>query len=271
MRPNLRPLKPLVSQAQLHASNMKALTFFLSIILLSFAVQGAPKKTSVALTPSQKFVSIIKERNEKFKALQDGVITGKICPASDSLCVLGELKKLGIKSSNDLFNGMTLLSYLIQKKFKQNSDCHEVCRTNLYAEFSDALFLFASEFDVTSLISYESLSTTDKEAKVIKALEDLECFKQLQTIQSKLMAMATKIDPEKVFKPELMQRMKDIKSGKAVISLEALLKQSFLASLPDQDPIFEDVIMSGGRDEKAAKAHVEALIEFQKTLNPETH
>jgi hypothetical protein len=245
--------------------------FTLSLLLtLATGAHAAPVPRP-SVKPTEKFLKLIKERNEKFKALHDGVSYGTICPAGDSPCVLKELKRLGIKSSNDLFNGMTLLSFLIQKKFKQSSECHEVCRTNLYAEFSDALYSFAQDFDVANLLSYTELNAKYNETKVVKAIEDLECFKQLKAIQNKLTAISHKIDPEKIFRPELAKRMKELRASQITISPEAFLKDSYLASLSDEDPVLDDVILSGGKDKKAAKAHIDALVDFQKTMNPETH
>ncbi len=115
---------------------------FLTILISAFASASEEKEFS----PSEKFLTLIKSRQERFEAYRTRLFNEEVCPGADYSCVLKELKTVGIQSSGDLDNGIGLLSFMAQKKFKKG-ECKEICRMNIYAEHSAAMIDFLKTFE----------------------------------------------------------------------------------------------------------------------------
>ena len=146
---------------------------FLTILISAFAFAGEEKEFS----PSEKFLNAINSRQERFEAYRTRLFKEEVCPGADYSCVLKELKTIGIQSSGDLDNGISLLSFMAQKKFKKG-ECKEICRMNIYAEHSAAMVDFLGIFN-RKKIYVNLLPSEHQETKYLVINEELRFFEQL--------------------------------------------------------------------------------------------
>lgn len=221
-------------------------------ILLPIITIAAEEKS-----PSQKFLEIIEARQETFHRFRDKVMSDEVCPGPDYQCILKELKSKKIISSGDLDNALNLFSYVIRKKF-QKGECQEICRMNLYAEYSAAIVDFLSTFDRKELYSV-SHPDNHPEAKYLIINEELRSFKILSETHEKLLKHRKKIDPSKIFRPALAKRMEDF--GKEIEALKpsVLLKGSYLSTLDLNDEAMKKLIDDGAKNEKDKMAKREIV------------
>jgi len=213
-------------------------------------------------SPSQKFLDVISYRQETFQRFRDKVLSEEVCPGPDYQCILKELKEKKIISSGDLDNAMVLFSFAIKKKFKKG-DCQEICRMNLYAEYSAAIVDFLKTFDRKKLYPY-ALPSGHPETKYLMINEELRSYKILAELQEKLLKYRKKIDPEKIFRPELSARMDHFVKEIEGLKPSVLLKGSHLSSLDLNDEALKKLIDSGAKDEKEKMANREIVQIFRQ-------
>lgn len=217
---------------------------FLTILMSASAFAGEEKEFS----PSEKFLNVINSRQERFVAYRTRLFNEEVCPGADYSCVLKELKTIGIQSSGDLDNGISLLSFMAQKKFKKG-ECKEICRMNIYAEHSAAMVDFLGTFD-RKKIFVNFLPSEHQETKYLVINEELRFFEQLGKLHEKLNTNYKKIDSTKIFNPQLAKRMEGLKQEIALTKPSLMLRGSYLSSLDDKDNILKLVISSGIRNEQ---------------------
>jgi hypothetical protein len=201
----------------------------LQLLLLTIAFAGEEKEFS----PTQKFISVINIRQEKFEAFRKKIFEESICPGSDYNCVLKELKSWGIQSSGDVSNGVSLFSFMAKKKF-QRGDCKEICRMNIYAEYSVAVVDFLKTFD-RKKIFVNLLPAEHRETKYLIINEELRFFDQLTKLHEKTLQHWKKIEVTKIFRPELAKRMQGLKAELDLLKPSVLLQGSYLSSLSEKD------------------------------------
>ncbi len=232
--------------------------FILSILITSMAMAADEK------SPSQKFLDVIQYRQETFLRYRDKVMNEEVCPGPDYECILKELKSKQILSSGDLDNALNLFSFVIRKKF-QKGDCQEICRMNLYAEYSSAIVDFLKVFDRKKLYPL-ALPVDHPETKYLVINEDLRSYKIISELQVKLFKHRKKIDPSKIFRPALAKRMEGFNKEIEELKPSLLLKGSYLSSLDLNDEAMKKLIEEGARSEKDKMAKREIVNIFRTEI-----
>lgn len=234
--------------------------FLLLIFLLPVITMAAEEKT-----PSQKFLEVIQGRQEAFQSFRDKVISDEACPGPNYECIIKELKDKKIISSGDLDNALTLFSFVIRKKF-QKGECQEICRMNLYAEYSAAIVDFLSVFERKVLYPF-SLPLDHSETKYLILNEELRSYKILSDLQEKLLKHRKKIDPSKIFRPVLSKRMEGFVKEIEALKPSILLKGSYLSQLNLDDDAMKKLISEGAKSEKDKMAKAEIVKIFREEIS----
>jgi hypothetical protein len=203
----------------------------LFVILLSSAVFAADEPG-----PTQKFLSLIEARQKTFLEFRDKIYKDEACPSLDYGCVITELKRQGIETSGDLNNGLSLLSFIVQKKLKKDEYCQDVCHSNLYAEYSVAVLDYLSAFDRKKLFVMQ-LPPENPETKALVVNEELRIYKELSRLHGNLLQYRKKIEPKKIFHADLAKKAENLKSAIESASPAVLLKGALLSSLKPNDEV----------------------------------
>jgi hypothetical protein len=222
--------------------SMKYFGFLLIVFSFAAFAEGKP------VSPTKIFLDVIESRQKSFAEFREKFYDEKVCPSLDYDCVLKDMKARGIQSSGDLDNGVTLLSYIIQKKFKKG-DCQEICKMNLFAEYSAAMVDFLSSFDRKKIV-VNNLPSAHPETKYLVINEELRFYQILARMNEKLLTYRKKIDPSKIFRPELAKRMEGLNSEINRLRASDLLKGSYLSSLKADDDLLKRIVEDGMKNEK---------------------
>lgn len=225
----------------------------LTILISGFTFAGEEKDFS----PTDKFLEVIQSRQARFDSFRTKVFQDEVCPGSDYSCVLKNLKSFSIQSSGDLDNGLSLLSFMAQKRFKKG-ECKEICRMNIYAEYSAALVDFLGNFD-RSKIFVNLLPKDHPETKYLVINEELRFFEHFGKLHEKLSGHYKKIDVSKIFNPQLAQRMESLKEQIALLRPSVILKGSYLSALDEKDEVLK-VYVSNGIENEQEKMNRKELV-----------
>ena len=239
---------------------MRAL-LFLTILFSALAFAGEENDFS----PTEKFLSVIHSRQKTFETYRTRLFNEEVCPGGDYDCVLRDLKKSGIQSSGDLDHGLSLLSFIAQKKFRKG-DCKEICRMNIYAEYSTAVVDFLQTFD-RKKIFVNLLPTAHPETKYLIINEELRFFTHFGKLHDKLTGHYKKIDAKKIFNPELAKRMAGLKEEINHMRPSLVLKGSYLSSLDEKDEVLKQVVSLGIKNEQDKMAKKELVSLFRSEIN----
>lgn len=234
---------------------------FLLQILLGAAAFAAGEKE---LSPSEKFLSVVTERNETFQKFRTKLYAEEVCPGPDYACVLKELKATGIQSSADLDNGVSLLSWVAQKRY-QRGDCQEVCRMNIYAEYSAAVVDLLGSFERKNIV-VNLFPTEHAETKYLIINEELRLYKAIAKLHEKIIQHRKKVDPTKIFRPELAKRMEGFKSEIDGIRPSILLKGSYLSALDPKDQVMALIIEEGMKSEREKLERRALVSQFREEI-----
>lgn len=218
------------------------------IFLLLIFVSGTAIAEGTKSTPTELFIGAIQSRQKAFVEFRDKFYKEEVCPSLDYECVVKHLKTSGIQSSGDIENGVSILSFIIQKKFKKG-DCQEICKMNLYAEYSAALVDFLSTYDRNKIFVY-GLSFSHPQTKYLVINEELRIFKSFSELHGKLISYRKKIDPAKIFRPELSRRINSIQTEINNLRASELLKGAYLASIKQEDELLKRIVEEGMKNEK---------------------
>lgn len=233
---------------------------FLTILVSAFAFAGEKKEFS----PSEKFLVFIQTRQDHFEDYRTRLFNEEVCPGGDYSCLLKDLKRIGIQSSGDLDNGINLLSFIAQKKFKKG-ECKEICRMNIYAEYSAAMVDFLGNFD-RKKIFVNLLPKDNLETKYLIINEELRFFRNLGNLHVKLISHYKKVDSSKIFNPVLVKRMVGLKEEISQLGPSLLLKDSYLSSLNEKDEVLKLVTSSGLKNEQEKLEKKELVSLFRSEI-----
>ncbi|MFL5785571.1 MAG: hypothetical protein ACJ76H_13225 [Bacteriovoracaceae bacterium] len=209
---------------------------FVLLFLLSSAAFAADEPG-----PAQKFLSLIEARQKTFLEFRDKIYKDEVCPSLEYACVLAELKREGLETSADLNNGLSLLSFVLQKKLKKDEYCQDVCHSNLYAEYSVAVLDYLSAFDRKKLFVMQ-LPPESPETKSLAVNEELRIYKELSRLRENLILFRKKIDPKKIFHADLAKKADNLKSGIENAVPVVLLKGAVLSSLNANDEVLAKLL-----------------------------
>lgn len=223
----------------------EALLFFL-VLLYSFTIlaQGdAPP------TPTETFLKLIRERQENFKAIRKRIYDESLCPGPDTECILKTLEGIPLRTSGDIDNGVSLLAWAARRKFKKG-ECQEICRMNITAEYSVAVARFLKGFSRQKLAVNE-LPMDVPETKYLRINEELRIYRELIQLRRKLSDHEKKIDPTRLFRPELVKHVRELPQLIEEIAPSVLLRGAYLSSLrPDDEALLRSIQKSAATEEK---------------------
>ncbi len=233
---------------------------FFFIFLLPIAFAGEDRE----LSPTKKFLTIIQERNDTFQKFRSKLYAEEICQGPDYNCVLKELKSSGIQSSGDLDNSLSILSWVAQRRY-QRGDCAEVCRMNIYAEYTAATIELLKNFDRSQIV-VNLFPKDHPEAKYLLINEELRLYKGLSRIHEKLILHKKKIDLSRIFRPELANRLKNMKEEIEALKPSILLRGSYLSSLDSNDKIISWATEDGLTSEREKIEKKELVTQFRTDI-----
>lgn len=237
-----------------------SLLFVLLVSAPSLAL-GLEEKVS----PSEKFAAVVNERNETFAKFREKVIAEEMCQGPDYSCVLKELKATGLQSSADLDNGISLLSWVAQKRF-QRGDCAEVCRMNIYAEYSASVVDLLSSFSRKNIL-VNMFPKEHPETKFLVINEELRLYKEFAKLNEKLLQHHKKIVASMIFRPDLSKRMDSFKSEIEAVKPSELLKGSYLSSLNEKDQVIALVTEDGMKSERERMEKRDLVSQFRADVH----
>jgi hypothetical protein len=212
------------------------------------------------VSPTAQFRAAVRERFEELKPFKQKLQSGALCPGQDFQCLVKELRAFGVKSSSEFAFGVNLLAQSYQYQVKERGACSQVCRVNLNAQFIDALIGYQEDLRPRELIVHAQLKGTDTETQLLQALEELNLYTQLETVQDRLRVMLVEADPEKAFRKEHAALISRLRSeGLRLRALDELRSTTPLAKLPAQDPLLAQLRKIVERDAKKGKQKLQAL------------